>query len=122
MGLKVNREDDPRLIKLCTNCTRADCNGQKCKPYRDLEKSIYGNNEGPQAKQPNMEVQLLDVPRRSTGANGLRLYNLAIDTLEDLKEQTSGEKQCQVETMIKALRSWRTENYERRVNWYALEE
>lgn len=109
-----NIQGDPRLIRMCTECTKPDCNGSKCPEYRKLERSI--------AEGPQMDMKQLTVPRRSSGEKGLRLYNKTIDMLEDLKEQSDEQKQCQLESMIRALKSWRVELFEGRVNWYGMEE
>lgn len=74
-----------------------------------------------QQERPGIELNLLGDDRRYSGATGIKLYNMAIDILKDLREEVEPGKQCQIDAMIKALRLWRIEGYEDRINWYDLE-
>lgn len=127
MSRAMHRDDDRRLIDLCTECKRTTCNGDKCDEYRKMEKAIENEERGGK-KRPGIEMEPLsddpvsmDPERRKSGEHGLRLYNRVIDMLEDLKEESDEQKQCQIETMIKAIRRWRMETFETYIDWYAME-
>lgn len=139
-------------MQLCLECRRANCTGEKCDDYKNLERKIrmnvsrgrLRNSDAPAADSymdviipapkekiapepsqvPKMEIVPLSVPPHEAvaQARGLKLWNLTIEALDKLLDEEDMDEVGSFAGMLKALKTQRFELYGDRVDWHALED
>lgn len=110
--------NDPRIIKLCTECKRVNCNGNKCDEYLELERFITAEHDLLSRAPGQPESSPKEIDKKTV----LRLYNQLIGMLEELKNESDIQRQRQIDPMVRALRKWRMETFESGIDWHAMEE
>lgn len=134
------------LMQLCLGCWRANCNGEKCDDYRNLERKIKMNASGKRprnasaqasdsyldvvipasepAEKPKMDIVPLCTPPHEAvvQAHGLKLWNLTIEALDKLLDEGDMEEVGSFAGMLKSLKRQRFELFEDRIDWHALED
>lgn len=140
------------LMQLCLECRRANCNGEKCDDYRNLERKIRMNTSakrprsaGTQASDSYLDV-VIPAPKERIApepspvskmdivplcappheavvqARGLKLWNLTIEALDKLLDEGDMEEVGSFVGMLKSLKRQRFELFGDRIDWHALEE
>lgn len=134
------------LMQLCLECRRANCNGEKCDDYRNLERKIKMNASGKRprnastqasdsyldvviptsepAEKPKMNIVPLCTPPHEAvaQAHGLKLWNLTIEALDKLLDEGDMEEVGSFAGMLKSLKRQRFELFGDRIDWHALED
>ena len=134
------------LLQLCLECRRANCSGEKCSDYRNLERKIRMNTSGKRPRnagaqnapeqtpvseiavaspqKPRMDIVPLSAPPHEAvvQAHGLKLWNLTIEALDKLLDDGDIEEVGSFAGMLKSLKRQRFELFGDRIDWHALED